>query len=82
MDLNTPIEKIGGIYKKYASRLEKLGIITLNDFLYHVPFRYEDYSLISKISQVQVGEVVTVQGEIVEIKNHIRVSCCIKNKNN
>ncbi|MEK7559190.1 MAG: ATP-dependent DNA helicase RecG [Patescibacteria group bacterium] len=69
MDLNTPIEKIGGIYKKYASRLEKLGIITLNDFLYHVPFRYEDYSLISKISQVQVGEVVTVQGEIVEIKN-------------
>lgn len=69
MDLNTPIEKIGGIYKKYASRLEKLGITSLEDFLYHVPFRYEDYSLISKIGRVQPGETVTVQGEITEIKN-------------
>ncbi|MEK7572964.1 MAG: ATP-dependent DNA helicase RecG [Patescibacteria group bacterium] len=69
MDLNTPIEKIGGIYKRYSSRLEKLGIFTLKDFLYHVPFRYEDYSLISKIGQIQAGEVVTIQGEVIEIKN-------------
>lgn len=69
MDLNTPIAKIGGIYKRYVSRLEKLGIINLKDFLYHVPFRYEDYSLISEIKTLQPGEIVTVQGEIAEIKN-------------
>lgn len=55
--------------KTYAKRLEKLEITTLHDILYHIPFRYEDYSLFSTISQVQPGEVVTLKGHIVEAKN-------------
>ena len=55
----------------YAGRLEKLGIKTLEDFLYHIPSRYDDYSLISPIGQVQKGETVTIQGTIVEIKNEL-----------
>ncbi|MFH1833218.1 MAG: ATP-dependent DNA helicase RecG [Candidatus Levyibacteriota bacterium] len=69
MDLKTPIRQAGRLYKMYALRLEKLGIETFQDFLYHVPFRYENYSLISKISQVQTGEAVTIQGKVIEIKN-------------
>ncbi len=55
--------------KMYAGRLEKLGIIKLEDFLFHLPFRYEDYSLISKIAEIQPGETVTIKGKIIEIKN-------------
>lgn len=69
MDLKTPIRDAGRIYKMYASRLEKLGINTFEDFIFHIPFRYEDYSLISKIAQVQPGETVTIQGKVLEIKN-------------
>src|SRR3989338_11277524 len=69
MNLQTPIEKAGRIYKMYARRLEKLGIKTFEDFLYHVPFRYDDFSLISKINRVQPGEVVTIQGTVSEIKS-------------
>lgn len=69
MDLKTPTKEAGRVYKMYARRLEKLGIQTIEDFLYHIPFRYEDYSTISKISQVQPGEIVTIQGTIAEIKN-------------
>jgi len=69
MDLQTPIKEAGSLYKKYAARLEKLGIKRLYDFLYHIPFRYEDYSLISKIAEVQAGETVTIQGTVIEIKN-------------
>jgi len=69
MNLTTPIKEVSQTYKKYASRLEKLGIKTLEDFLYHAPARYEDYSLISKIGEVQAGETVTIQGEVLEIKN-------------
>lgn len=69
MDLQTPIKEAGSIYKKYASRLEKLGIKHLYDFLYHVPFRYEDYSIISRIGHIQAGEIVTIQGIVVDIKN-------------
>jgi len=53
----------------YAGRLEKLGIQKIGDFLYHAPFRYEDYSLVSKISKIQPGEVVTIRGVVEEIKN-------------
>lgn len=67
--LQTNIRSLGGIYKRYASFLEKLGIINLGDFLYHIPFRYDDYSIISKISEVQAGEIVTIRGEVLEIKN-------------
>ncbi len=69
MDLKTPIKDVSKTYKIYASRLEKLGIKKLEDFLYHIPARYEDYSLISRIETLQPGETVTVQGRVVEIKN-------------
>lgn len=69
MDLQTPIKEAGRVYKMYAQKLEKLGIRTLEDFFYHIPFRYEDYSLISKIEEVQVGETVTIQGTVVEVRN-------------
>lgn len=69
MDLKTPVEKAGRIFKMYARRLEKLGIQTFEDFLYHIPARYDDYSIISKINRVQPGEVVTIQGTVSEIKN-------------
>lgn len=69
MDLQIPIDKVSFAYKRYARRLEKLNIKTLEDFLYHIPFRYEDYSLISKIGELQAGENVTVKGEVIEIKN-------------
>ena len=64
-----PVEKAGRIYKMYARRLEKLGIKTLEDFLYHIPSRYDDFSLISKINRVQPGEIVTIQGTVSEINN-------------
>jgi len=69
MNLQTPIKDAGRIYKTYATRLEKLGILKLEDFLYHVPSRYNDFSLISKIDQVQPGEVITVIGQVLEMKN-------------
>lgn len=69
MDLQTPISQVSRVYKMFAQRLEKLGITKLKDFLFHIPFRYEDYSLISKINRAQAGEIVTIQGTIDEIKN-------------
>ncbi len=71
MNLGSPIKEGGKFYKIMASRLEKLGITTFGDFLYHIPSRYEDYSLISSIARIQAGEIVTIQGEIVDIKNEL-----------
>lgn len=67
--INSSIRSEGGIYKRYASLLEKLGIIKFEDFLFHIPSRYDDYSIISTIARLQPGEVVTIHGEVLEIKN-------------
>lgn len=69
MNLQTPLPDAERVYKMYAKRLEKLGITTMGDFLLHIPSRYDDFSLISKINKVQPGEVVTIQGDIIEINN-------------
>lgn len=69
MNLQTPISNGSRALKMYAGRLEKLGIYTFEDFLFHLPTRYDDFSLVSKISQVQAGETVTIKGKITEIKN-------------
>lgn len=69
MLLKSEIRSQGGVFKRYATLLEKLGIINFEDFLYHIPFRYEDYSLISRIKDVQSGETVTIKGKVKEIKN-------------
>jgi ATP-dependent DNA helicase RecG len=69
MNLQTPVATAGRIYKLFARRLEKLGISTFEDFLYHIPFRYDDFSLISKINRVQPGEIVTIQGTVSSIAN-------------
>ena len=64
--------------KLYAGRLEKLGIQTFYDFLFHLPSRYEDYSIISKIAQIQTGETVTIQGQVLEIKTQYMRGARIK----
>lgn len=69
MDLKTPVREVSKAYSMYAKRLEKLGIKTLEDFIYHVPFRYEDFSITSSIANVQAGEIVTIKGEVLEITN-------------
>lgn len=69
MELHTPITGAGRLLKMKASLLENLDIKTIKDLLFHIPHRYDDFTIISKIAQVQPGEIVTIQGEVLEIKN-------------
>ena len=69
MNLQAKVADLFMVGPIYAKRLEKLNIKTVEDLLYHFPFRYEDYSLISPVNKVQPGETVTIKGTIVEIKN-------------
>lgn len=69
MDLNSPVEDLSLVGPIYARKLEKLGIKAIEDLLLHVPHRYEDYSLISPIARVQIGDTLTIKGKIESIKN-------------
>jgi ATP-dependent DNA helicase RecG len=67
INLGQKIEEISGIRASHIKALHRLGIFTLKDFLFHLPFRYEDYSKIIPISQVKIGEQATVIGKIVSV---------------
>ncbi len=69
MNWHTPISNLPAVGSTYATRLKKLDIKTVGDLLTHIPFRYEDYRLISKISLVQPGETVTIIGKVISVRN-------------
>lgn len=50
-------------------RLKLIGIKNFWDLINYFPFRYENYSLITKISTIQEGEVVTLKGLIIDFQN-------------
>src|SRR3989344_5233877 len=69
MDLNLKLSGLPGVGPSMQKRLEKLGLFTVGDLIYHFPFRYDDFSTIKPVSETAVGEVVTLRGEIWSIKN-------------
>ena len=69
MNLDNHVGKLPFIGPTYILRLEKLGINTIEDLLYHVPKRYKDFRITSQISKVQLGEKVTIQGKLESFKN-------------
>ncbi|MDP3733000.1 MAG: OB-fold nucleic acid binding domain-containing protein, partial [Candidatus Daviesbacteria bacterium] len=69
MDLSIPLIKIPGIGFSYSKKLEYLNLFTLQDLINHYPFRYDDFSAIKPASTAQIGEKVTLQGEIWSIQN-------------
>jgi len=69
MKLDTPIASLFMVGPAYVKRLQKLEITTVGDLIAHFPFRYNDFSLISKIGRIQPGEIVTIEGEVISMKN-------------
>ncbi|MFH1286417.1 MAG: ATP-dependent DNA helicase RecG [Candidatus Magasanikbacteria bacterium] len=69
MRLETKVSKlnrVGGILEK---KLARLGMKTVKDLLFYYPFRYEDFSHIAQIKDLQDGQQVTICGKIELISN-------------
>ncbi len=69
LTLDSPIRFVPHIGPIMAERLAILGIHTVQDLLYHVPFRYDDFSRISPISKIRPGDTVTITASILSFKN-------------
>ncbi len=67
IQLKTDLSSIPGVGLKFISKLQKLGIRTVKDLLWHFPFRYEDYSKIVPVGELAVDQSATIQGMINQI---------------
>ena len=59
-----PITELKGVGPKMAERLKKLGILTVQDMLFHLPLRYEDRTRIYAINELQPHSHVSIEATI------------------
>jgi len=59
-----PVTVLPGIGPRVAARLEKLGINTVQDALFHLPLRYQDRTRVLPIGGLRPGVEGVVEGEV------------------
>ncbi len=80
--LDQPVTSLSGVSATYAKRLERLGVVTVRDLLFLLPRRYDDYSALKSIDQLQYGEEATIIGTVWDTKtrqarNGLKITSCI-----
>ena len=66
--MSTDLLDLKGIGKKGLEKLNKIGIETTEDLLFHLPIRYQDKTKLTKISELEPGKKYYIEG-IVERSN-------------
>ena len=69
MTQNSPVTDLPLIGSAKASLLENLGIKTVKDLLFHIPFKYRDTSNVIPIAQLKEDKEGTIIGKVVKIDN-------------
>jgi ATP-dependent DNA helicase RecG len=64
IDLSTPVKFIKRVGDRVAAGLADRGIVTVEDLLYHLPFRYEDRLHPRPLSGYQPGDMASLIGEV------------------
>jgi ATP-dependent DNA helicase RecG len=66
--LEQPVTALAGVGPAIAARLERLGIHTVQDVLFHLPARYEDRTRVVPIGGLRAGDRAVVEGEIQHVE--------------
>ena len=63
-----PCQYVKGVGPKVATLLEKCNVFTVQDILFHLPYRYQDRTRITPIRQARAGDWVVIEGMISDIQ--------------
>ena len=66
------VRYLKGVGPKVAEKLQKLGIQTQRDLLFHLPLRYEDRTSVAPIGSLQPGDRSLVQAEVLQAATSFR----------
>jgi ATP-dependent DNA helicase RecG len=64
LDLSTPVKYIKRVGDRVAAGLSERGVLTVEDLLYHLPFRYEDRLHPRPLSTYNPGDMASLIGEV------------------
>jgi ATP-dependent DNA helicase RecG len=68
ISLDIPLYEVLGPKFIFLKKLKKLEIETVHDILWHFPVRYEDFSNIYKIADLEPGQEATIRAELESVK--------------
>ncbi len=64
-DVDTlPLTALKGVGPKLAQKLQRLRLVTVQDLLFHLPFRYQDRTRVVPIGALRAGQEAVVAGTI------------------
>ncbi|MEY3220862.1 MAG: ATP-dependent helicase RecG [Pseudomonadota bacterium] len=68
---NSPIRALTNVGVLTEQRLARLGILTIQDLLFHLPLRYQDRTRCYLIAEAKIGQEIVIEGtvESCEIKS-------------
>ena len=64
LDLAAKLQFLKGVGPRKAADLKRAGLVTIEDLLYRLPFRYEDRSRMQPIASLRPGQSAAVFGEL------------------
>lgn len=66
-----PLTTLKGIGPKMAAKLERLGLRTVQDMLFHLPARYQDRTQLSVIARLRPGDYATLVADSIDARVHM-----------
>ncbi len=67
--LDASVTNVRGVGPARAEQLARLGVETVWDLIWHLPSRYDDFSRLRSIAEMQPGEQVTVAANLWKLEN-------------
>jgi ATP-dependent DNA helicase RecG len=68
LTLTDPLDVLPGVSQRDVHAFRRLGLRTVEDILYHVPHRYDDYSARKPIAELSIGAAETIVGEVTDVR--------------
>ena len=64
LSMQTPVKYLKRVGERVAASLAERGVETVEDLLYHLPFRYEDRAHPKPLADYSAGDMASVVGEV------------------
>tara|TARA_R110000803_G_scaffold113618_5_gene182046 strand:+ start:29510 stop:31609 length:2100 start_codon:yes stop_codon:yes gene_type:complete len=61
-----PVTSLKGVGPGMAGKLEKIGLVSLQDLLFHLPLRYEDRTRVTAVRDLMPGIYTNIIGEVTQ----------------
>jgi len=62
--LTAPVSRLSGVGDKLEQKLNHIGVFTIHDLLFHLPFRYIDRTRLTPIGALRAGQEALITGTV------------------